>query len=151
MAHHKFVKTTPKPNATKNRSGDEFWLCCGGVLPGDPLDALVSVGEGEGETDVGPILDAGVPENVDDAGATDGVDDANRVFVLAVTACLTTIRAPSTKAWLSSAILSTGRSVQFAKNSHDGYHALDHMLAWTVDGWQNATGRPMKPDIPDIR
>lgn len=131
---HKFVKTTPKPSATKNRSGDEFWLCCGGVLPGDPLDAPVSVGEGEAETDVGLILDAGVPENVDEAGTTDGVDDGKRVFVLAVTACLTTIRAPSTKTWLSRAISSTGRCVEFAKNSHDCYHGLDHMLAWTVDG-----------------
>ncbi len=121
-AHHRFVKTTPKPSATKKRSGDEFWPCCGGgVLP---LAGLVSVEDGDAETDVEPILDVGVPEIVDDTGAPVEMADGKSVFVPVVTACLTTIRAPSTKAWLRRAISSTCNCVGFAKNRYDGYHGL---------------------------
>jgi hypothetical protein len=44
-AHHKFVKTTPKPSATKNRSGDEVGPVPAvfGLLEGD--DPVVGDGE----------------------------------------------------------------------------------------------------------
>jgi hypothetical protein len=135
------VKTTPKPSATKNRSGDEFWLCCGGVL-GEPLDALVPEGDGDAEADVEAILDVGVPETDDDAGRTEGVDDTS-VFV----ACLTTIRAPSTTAWLRIAILSTRNCVAFAKNSYDSYHGLTICCVDWLMVLTNATRRPVKPDV----
>lgn len=48
-AHHKFVKTTPKPSATKNRSGDEVGpVPTFGLLEGD--DDVV--GDGEDGTNV---------------------------------------------------------------------------------------------------
>lgn len=93
-------------------------------MPGDPLDGG-SVDDGVGDVDDMTILDVGVPET----DAEDpGVDDGKGVLVVAVVAvvmaCLTTIRAPSARAWLRYAILSTGERVIFAKNSHEGYHGL---------------------------
>ena len=90
------MKTTPKPKATKNRSGDELLFCGGGLLPWPPLDA-VSVGDGDEEVDDETILDVGLPVT-ETPGET--ADDGKAVTVpaLVATACLTTIRAPSTKA-----------------------------------------------------
>ena len=54
-AYHKFVKTTPKPSATKNRSGDEVGpvlTVLVGLLEGDcPV-----VADGDGE-DIDIIVD----------------------------------------------------------------------------------------------
>lgn len=118
-AHHKFVKTTPKPNATKNKSGDEFWV--DGVLP----EESVPVGDGDGDVDDVTTLDVGVPE-ADVGGA--GVDDVKSVFALVVRACLTTIRAPSTMAGLRWAIFSMDEYVAFTENSDGGYHGLTQVL-----------------------
>jgi hypothetical protein len=50
-AYHKFVKTTPKPSATKNRSGDEV-----GPVP------TLFVGLLEGDC---PVVGDGDPEDID--------------------------------------------------------------------------------------
>lgn len=139
-AHHKFVKTTPKPNATKNKSGDEFPLP--EVLPEEPSD--VPVGDADEDVDDMTVLKDGVPETEDADGAF--VDDAvESVLALVVKACLTTIRAPSTMAWLRWAIfVSTDEDVAFAKNSNGGYHDLAKgITARTAMVDRLATGRTL--------
>lgn len=67
-AHHKFVKTTPKPSATKNRSGDEVGpVPTFGLLEGD--DAVV--GDGDDCTNV-----LVRPESDDRVALVDGVSRA---------------------------------------------------------------------------
>ena len=48
---HRFVNTTPKPNATKNRSGDEVGPVVPGLLVGDDI----VVGDG-GTDDMASII-----------------------------------------------------------------------------------------------
>lgn len=141
-AHHKLVKTTPNPNATKNRRGDELWFCgCDGLVPvlaGGPL----SVVDGGADVDAGTILDVMLP--VDSVGddETGEVDDAKITLADVVTACLTTIRAPSTSASLRKAIVTPCKSVGAEKRSCDGYPALNMctiIVAWVLTG---CTSRP---------
>jgi hypothetical protein len=115
-AHHKFVKTTPKPSATKNRSGDEFWppCCCGGCVGvGEPL-AKVSVGDGVGAVVDITTLDMGVPPT-DPDGEGKGCAPPVGAGKLALDAatCLITMRAPSARTWLRIAILSIREEYRF--------------------------------------
>jgi len=80
---HKFVKTTPKPSATKNRSGDEL-LPDGGLAGGGPPGEPVA----DGDVDVVELLFVGVVP----VGA--GVDPRSVADIV----CLTTMRTPSARA-----------------------------------------------------
>ena len=125
-AHHRFVKTTPKPSATKNRRGDELLPCCGGgvgELLATPPDGSVVVEAGGRLVVDGPeVKGVGVPDGVDEEKGVDVVDGST-LSVADDTACLTTMRAPSTRTWLRMAILSMVDCVGFAKRS-SGYHGL---------------------------
>lgn len=92
------MKTTPKPNATKNNKGEEFGLFLSppplplpSELPGVPL-ARVLVDEGpEDVVDAG--FDPGVVVDVPDAAAA---VDVKMVPTVLETACLASICTPPT-------------------------------------------------------
>src|ERR1700761_5315573 len=89
--HQRLVKTTPKPNATKKSSGDEFWLLPPPLpfpwLP--PPLATVSVELGAETVD-----DASVPPGIEVVGV-DEIADVTELAVVETTSRIN-IRAPST-------------------------------------------------------
>ena len=123
ITHQRLVKTTPKPNATKNRRGDELLppplLLPFGPPPLSPLLAGGSVVVGADVVDVGTPVDV-VPVGADVVvTCVCGVDDAAEVRVLSV--CLTTIRAPSTTAGLIKAIFRTTNPGQVGGDGETGF------------------------------
>jgi hypothetical protein len=115
-AHHRLVKTTPKPNATKNRRGEEFELCCGLLFPPElPVCPLAAVSDADGDdaeaddTDDGIMLD----ESPLDVGDALGVEVEAKELMMdpVVAAAPDTVsrairRTPSTNTWLMNAMLS---------------------------------------------
>ncbi len=93
--HHRIVKTTPNPSATKKSRGDELLLLLGvlvGVLVGSAAVVLAT------ET----VADPGGP-GVDDVPTKEVVDDT-KVEAVVDAACLKIILAPSTTAGLIKAM-----------------------------------------------
>lgn len=113
---HRLVKTTPNPNATKNRRGEEFELCCGELfppeLPGCPLAAVSEADADDADaddTDDGIVLDE-TPLDVTNALGVE-VEAKELMMDVVVAAAPDTVslamrRTPSTKTWLMNAILS---------------------------------------------